>query len=484
MRVTLRTPPSLQLMLRFLPWAALIAITTGLLTFAPRDGHYGLLLAAAPFLAAAVHGAHVTAVVGALTVSVYSAVHLWLSDDFGGVWWIKFALVIAACAIAVLSSRARQRELTLDRTRDIAATLQRELLPAEAAGTATVEVCHRYTPTDTQAGVGGDWFDVIPLSGARVALTIGDVVGHGIKAAALMGRLRTAVQTLADLELAPDELLTRMDVLAARLSDEDDTRDLSATCLYLVYDPITRRATMASAGHTPPALRRPDGGVEYPELPEHPPLGMGDTAFEAATTVLAEGTIVALYTDGLLDLRRSSTEEAFARLSRALGDRTESLRQLCDHVCDTVPADADDDVALLLARVGGMDPDRVATWELPGTPEAVRSARKAVAHRLDAWNLPDQAFTTELIVTELVTNAMVHGAAPITLRLIKDDALICEVADSSHAAPHPHAVHLLDENGRGLHLVARLADRWGTRRTDDGKIVWAEQSLPVSTTTN
>jgi serine phosphatase RsbU (regulator of sigma subunit)/anti-sigma regulatory factor (Ser/Thr protein kinase) len=477
MHTALRTPPSFQLVLRLLPWIALVATTTALLVYAPRDGHYGLLLTAAPFLAAAVHGAHATAAFGAATFSLYAGVHVWLSDDYSAVWWIKIALVAAACAIAVLSSQARQRERALHRTRDIAAALQRELLPADTSGTSTVEVCHRYTPTDTQAGVGGDWFDVIPLSGARIALTIGDVVGHGIKAATLMGRLRTAVRTLADLDLPPDELLTRMDVLAARLGDADDTRDLSATCLYLVYDPVTRRATMASAGHTPPALRHPDGTVEYPELPEHPPLGMGDTAFVSTTATLDEGTVVALYTDGLLDLRRRSTEEAFAGLTRALADETQTLRQLCDHICDTIPSDADDDVALLLARVGGMDPARIATWELPADPEAVRRTRKAVAHRLESWDLEALAFTTELIATELVTNALVHAAAPISLRLIKAEALICEVADASHTAPHPHPVHALDESGRGLQLVARLSDRWGTRRTDTGKIVWAEQKI-------
>ena len=473
---TARAPRAVQLVLQTMPWAVLVALTAGLLAFAP-DGHYGLLLAAAPFIAAAVYSVHVTALVGAFTITLYSILHALLPQDFGGVWWIKFALVAAASAIAVLSSQARQRERALHRTRDIAAVLQHELLPTTTSGTSTVEVCSSYTPTDAQAGVGGDWFDTIPLSGSRVALTIGDVVGHGIHAATLMGRMRTAVQTLAELDLAPDELLARMDAMAVRLGEEDETRDLSATCLYLIYDPVTRECAVSSAGHTPPALRHPDGGVEFLELPEHPPLGMGETAFETTTLTVPEGTVIALYTDGLLDLRRHGFDETFARLTEALSADIEPLRELCDHVVETVPGDEDDDIALLLARVGGMDPDMVATWDLPADPEAVGHARKAVARRLDGWNLTDSAFATELIVTEIVTNALVHASAPIRLRLIKDTSLICEVSDSSHTSPHPRPADVFDEGGRGLQLVAQLSSRWGTRYTGAGKIVWAEQSL-------
>ena len=466
---------SVPIAVTFAPWFILAAVAAVVVVVSP-GGHYGLLMAVAPFVAAAVHGPHLTALVGAVTVSLYSALRVWLPEEIdGGIWWIKLALVVAASGSAVLITQARLRERALNRSLDIAAALQRELLPAQTAGTSTVEVCHRYIPTDTEAGVGGDWFDVIPLSGGRVALTIGDVVGHGIEAASLMGRMRVAVQTLAELDLAPDELLAHMDAAAARHAD--DMRALAASCLYLVYDPVARRCTLASAGHPPPALRHPDGTVEFPDLPEHPPLGMGETAFETTTLTLAEGTVIALYTDGLLDLRHHHTESALAPLAAALARNIDSLNRLCQYVSDSALRDSSDDAALLLARVAGLPDQRVATWALSADLEAVGRAREAVVRQLDAWGLGDSAFATELIVTELATNALIHASAPITLRLIKDASLICEISDTSHTAPHQRRARTLDEDGRGLAMVAHLASRWGVRYTDTGKTVWAEQPL-------
>ena len=150
-------------------------------------------------------------------------------------------------------------------------------------GTSTVEVSHRYIPTDSDAGVGGDWFDVIPLSGGRVALTIGDVVGHGVGAAGLMGRMRIAVQTLAELDLTPGELLARVDVEASRLIEDDDLVALSASCLFLSYDPVSRQCTLVNAGQPPPLLRDADGSVRSLDLLTHPPLGMRQIMFETTT---------------------------------------------------------------------------------------------------------------------------------------------------------------------------------------------------------
>jgi serine phosphatase RsbU (regulator of sigma subunit) len=478
----MRSAPQAQRLLlpavRTLPWLVLIGITTVLIVVMPT-GHYGLLLVIAPFIASAVHGAQITMLVGVLTVALYGFLHVVVDEDVGAVVWIKLGLVGAAAAVATLTSRARYRERELARTRDLALTLQRELLPAQSPGTSTVDLCHGYVPADTEAGVGGDWFDAVPLSGTRLALVIGDVAGHGLHAAALMGRLRTAVHTLAELDLSPDELLTRMDGLAARLNDEDDSRDLTATCLYLVYDPVTRQCTVASAGHTPPALRLPDGTVDFVQLPEHPPLGMGDTAFESVTLTLDEDTVIALYTDGVLNLRRHDTEAALARLAAALAPEAPDLKELCDRICGTVPTDSDDDVALLVARVHAMPDQQVATWRLPADPKSVRRARDAAGRQLDEWGLEELAFGTELVISELVTNALLHGSAPITLRLVKDSVLVCEISDCSHTAPHPRHARDFDEGGRGLELVAQLTTRWGTRYTDDGKTIWTEQALPA-----
>lgn len=462
--------------LPLLPSAVLVTVGVVLL-LAPPDGHYGLLVAVVPFLAAAVHGAVATALIGSLTVALFVALHLWHGEDDPDVAAIKLAFVAAAAASAVLIGQVRTRERALNRARDIALTLQQGLLPGKFPSNSAVEVCHRYAPTDAEAGVGGDWFDMIRLSSARVALVIGDVVGHGVAAAATMGRLRTAVRTLADLDLAPDELMARMDDLCVQLSDEDDMRDLGATCLYVVYDPISRCCSLTSAGHTPPVLLHTDGRAELPQLTEHPPLGVGGTPFDATELVLDEGTVIALYTDGLLDLRHRPADAALADVVDALTPTGRPLQEMCDDVYERAPAEPDDDVAVLLARVGTLRADRVATWQFPKDPESVGRARAVSVGQMELWGLCEEAFSTELVISELITNAVRYASEPITLRLINDDhALICEVSDGSSTSPHMRLPRLMDEGGRGLFIIGRLAHRWGTRYDDRGKTVWVEQT--------
>jgi anti-sigma regulatory factor (Ser/Thr protein kinase) len=474
---SVRDNPSVYLR-RALPTLLLVLCAVALVLANPT-GHYSLILAVVPLLAAAVHGVHGTAVVGTLTVATYLALRHELAETGTAVWLIKLAFIAVTTCVGLLLAQARVRERLLAHSRHLALTLQRGLLPQELPQTSAVEVCHRYLPADTRAGVGGDWFDVIQLSGARVALVIGDVTGHGIHAAATMGRLRTAVHTLADLDLSPDELLTRMDDLVVRLGDREKDHEASATCLYLVYDPISRVCSMAAAGHTPPALLRPDGSVEFPQLPEHPPLGVGGMQFESMEFTLPEGTVIALYTDGLLDLRRQHADAALDRLAGALTPGTRPLDQICDEICANAHPKADDDVALLLARTRAVADSQVAAWEYPADPRSVGEARADVCRQLSAWGLDDQAFPTELAVSELVTNAIRYASAPIALRLIRDRALICEVSDGSSTSPHLHHAQLMDEGGRGLYLVSQIADRWGTRYSCAGKTIWLEQALPA-----
>ncbi|MBV9381937.1 MAG: SpoIIE family protein phosphatase, partial [Streptosporangiaceae bacterium] len=229
------------------------------------------------------------------------------------------------------------RRFTRERTTALA--LQRSLLPQRIPRQSAVEVASRYLPASAHAGVGGDWFDVIPLSGARVALVVGDVVGHGLVASATMGRLRTAVRTLADLDLPPDELLTRLDDLVTRLSADTDgdtgkdaENDVGATCLYAVYDPVSRRCSLARAGHLLPALVSPDGAVSFLDLPAGPPLGLGGLPFESIEIELPAGSILALYTDGLIESRYQDIDLGFERLRRALARREPSLETTCDNV--------------------------------------------------------------------------------------------------------------------------------------------------------
>ncbi|MFG2894589.1 SpoIIE family protein phosphatase [Streptomyces sp. NPDC048248] len=404
--------------------------------------------------------------------------------------------ITARAAVCIDNARRYTRERTT------AVTLQRSLLPQKLARQAALEVASRYLPAVHGAGVGGDWFDVIPLSGERVALVVGDVVGHGIQASASMGRLRTAVHTLADVDLPPEELITHLDDLVTRLSAEEDGADpaaagvIGAGCLYAVYDPITRRCSLARAGRPQPSVVAPDGTVNILDVPAGPALGLGGLPFEAVEVELPEGSLLALYTDGLLgvhdhaDDAEDSADGADAgdekqgrldALHTALARPAPTLDALCDSVLDELlPERPEDDIALLLARTRALRDDQVATWDVPSEPSVVARARRLATDQLTAWGLDDAAFVTGLVVSELVTNAIRYGQHPVQLRLIHGSTLIIEVSDASSTAPHLRRARVYDEGGRGLLLVAQLARRWGTRQTPTGKTIWAEQTLPVA----
>ncbi|WP_344637495.1 SpoIIE family protein phosphatase [Kitasatospora cystarginea] len=370
---------------------------------------------------------------------------------------------------------------------EAALALQHRMLPSVLPGHPAVEVAHRYLSADSVTGVGGDWFDVIPLSGARVALIVGDVVGHGIHAAATMGRLRTAVQTLADLDLEPDEALTHLDDLVDRLASEQEEASapgsphenlIGATCLYAVYDPVTKRCTLARAGHPPPVVVTPSGTASLVDLPTGPPLGLGGLPFETAELVLAEGSTIALYTNGLIEAADQDLDETLDRLCRTLSAPHGSLQETATAVVTALLAPPlVDDTTLLIARTRALADDQVAVWQLAPEPQAAALARSLVIKQLNSWGLDEMAFTTELIATELVTNAYRYSNGPIELRLILDRTLMCEVSDGSTTAPHLRRARITDEGGRGLFLVAQLTQRWGARYTHEGKTVWTEQLL-------
>ncbi|MFB7669120.1 SpoIIE family protein phosphatase [Kitasatospora sp. NPDC056138] len=361
--------------------------------------------------------------------------------------------------------------------------LQRSLLPRGLPELSAVEVAHRYLPAES--GVGGDWFDVIPLSGTRVALVVGDVVGHGLHAAATMGRLRTAVHNFSELDLAPDEVLTHLDNLVGRLDREEDgegpasaTGIIGATCVYAVYDPTTQRCSVARAGHPPPAVVHPDGTVTFPELPAGPPLGLGGLPFETAELHLPDDSRLVLYSDGLIEDRHRDVDTALDQLRGALAHPDRSPEATCDAVLATVvPGHLVDDVTLLVARTRALHPGRIAGWDLPADPARVCEVRAAAIRKLGEWGLEEVSFAVELLLSELVTNAIRYGAEPIRVRLIHDRTLICEVHDASSTVPHLRRAASTDEGGRGLFLVAQLAQSWGTRYTAGGKVIWAECAL-------
>ncbi|WP_431036934.1 SpoIIE family protein phosphatase [Streptomyces sp. P6-2-1] len=399
---------------------------------------------------------------------------------------VSFAEELAArAAVAIDNARRFTREHSM------AVTLQRSLLPRALPEQTGLEVAYRYLPT--KAGVGGDWFDVIPLSGARFALVVGDVVGHGVHAAATMGRLRTAVHNFSALDLAPDELLAHLDELVARMDEDEENAETpggdgpvvtGATCLYAVYDQVTGVCAIARAGHPGPALVTPDGVASYPDIPGSPPLGLGSgLPIEKTELSVPPDSLLVLFTDGLVKDRERDIGTGLALLRGALAVPGRGPEETCAAVMDRllVPEPADD-VTLLVTRTRRMPPERIAEWDIPTDPAAVSRLRGEVLARLDAWGLEDLSYTTGLITSELVTNAIRYGAPPARLRLLHNGSgLICEVADSNSTAPHLRRARSSDEGGRGLFLVAQFADRWGTRYLNRGKVIWTEQLLTNGT---
>jgi PAS domain S-box-containing protein len=381
-------------------------------------------------------------------------------------------------ALSGLIAQALERGRLFDAEHAQAQALQRALLPQELPVLPAVTAAAQYLPAGRGMDVGGDWYDVIPLSADRVALVIGDVMGHGLPEAVIMGRLRTAVQTLSDLELPPDEILARLNDLVNGLGD-----DSFATCLYAIYDPTTAICSVARAGHPPLAIVRPDGRVYFADGPGDPPLGVADPPFEVVDLPVPQDSLIALYTDGLIESAECDVDMGMSRLAEMLRTHHgQDLDQLCNSLIEAMmPADRQgpDDAALLVAHLNATAPDSVATWSLPEDGQAASAARQHVRETLGAWHLNDLALTTEMLASELVANVVRHARGPARLRLLRSRSLVCEVFDGSLTTPRIRRTSWTDEGGRGLQLIAALSDRWGTRYMDTGKCIWTEQSLPA-----
>jgi serine phosphatase RsbU (regulator of sigma subunit)/anti-sigma regulatory factor (Ser/Thr protein kinase) len=415
---------------------------------------------------------------------VLGTVQVWRTDNqlpFEGEDAALLTEIVSRASLSVDNARRYTRE------HSTAVTLQRGLLPAAALAVVGLETAASYVPSAARPGVGGDWFDVIPLSSLRVALVVGDVVGHGLAASVAMGRLRTAVQTLADLDLDPGELLVHLDDLVHRLAVEagGEYHDLSgATCLYAIYDPVTGDCSMASAGHPPPLLCGPDGTVAFADLDPGPPLGVGAFPFEVAVVRLDPGSTLALYTDGLVQGADRDLSAGMALLLEHAGRirlSEHSLQEAASGLLDAATTEhPPDDVALLLARTRRVPAEDTTHWEFPNEAEAVARARRVTVDQLTGWGLEEVSFATELAVSELVTNALRYAGGPIGLRLVRGDGvLVCEVSDPSNTQPRLRRARETDEGGRGLFLVAQLTSRWGSRYGQSGKTIWTEQEIPA-----
>ncbi|MFE5112358.1 SpoIIE family protein phosphatase [Streptomyces sp. NPDC056663] len=389
--------------------------------------------------------------------------------------------VASHTALCIDNARRFTREYT------IASTLQRHQLPRYPASHSTVETAHLHVPG--AGGGGGGWFDSIPLSGARTALVVGEVAGSGIQAATTMGQLRTVIRCLAALDLQPDELLARLNDTAVFLAAERAAlppgdalhrQPFSASCVYTVYDPVTRTCTFAQAGHTPPVIILPDSSTEVPDSTPGPLLGSAEgPPFAAATTDLPDSSILALYTSAILPTPPAESDGVPTLLRDVLAQPGRPLKDLRDDILRTLrDKERPGDAVLLLARTRPFPAHSLATWFLDHDPTAAATARGHTRRTLADWNMDeDTAYAAELIVSELVTNAIRYGAPPMQLRLIKDRTLTCEVHDDSATSPRLRHARTVDEGGRGLFIVAQLAQRWGTRYTAEGKTVWSEQAL-------
>ncbi|WP_367319887.1 SpoIIE family protein phosphatase [Streptomyces sp. HUAS ZL42] len=381
---------------------------------------------------------------------------------------------------AELAARAG---LVLDNARmytyqeSVAETLQDSMLPHIPPRMAGCDIATRYLPGTLLGRVGGDWFDSVKLPGARTALVVGDVMGHGLNSAAMMGQLRTAVQTMAALDLPPAQLLRNLDDLAQRLGDT-----YLATCLYAVYDPIAGELHIANAGHIPPVLvRADDGRSELLELPTGAPIGVGGVPFEAVRVRVEPGDRLVMCTDGLVEVRGEDIGVGLATLCESAAHPAASMDDACDTIIRALNTRGGrkDDVALLMARLNGIEPDDVAEWRFSLGPAGVGRARAAVREQLYDWGLARLADSAELMVSELVTNAVRHShSRPVELRLVRGDTLLCEVDDDDHDLPTLLSAGPTDEFGRGLRVVSTLAREWGTSRTGAGKTVWFELTLP------
>ncbi|MGW7100087.1 PAS domain S-box protein [Streptomyces sp. NPDC054838] len=390
--------------------------------------------------------------------------------------------LVSAAIRDVSERKAAEEKLAelYEEQRHVALTLQRSLMgsPAQVPGMPTAS---RYFPARQGAGVGGDWFDLIPLGGGRVGVMIGDVMGRGLEAAAVMGQLRSASHALAKTGMPPWQLMRALDAVVSELPDQ------FVTCCYLVVDADAAELTVCSAGHLPVLLAAPDGNVSRLAVDVSVPLGVGEVPHHESRHTVEPGSVLALYTDGLVETPGSDIEVQLDALAAAFEKayrKADGLETVADSLLEEMLPDADenaDDVTLLLVRVPD-SPVTSRTVVLPAQPNSVGEGRRFLRSTLASWGSADDQLCDIacLLASELLSNAVNHSCGPVRLRLRQAGReLSVEVCDGSPVLPQARFASLDAESGRGLLLVDSLAEAWGTLPTAEGKAVWF--SLPFPT---
>ncbi|MFE2375324.1 SpoIIE family protein phosphatase [Streptomyces sp. NPDC059398] len=382
-----------------------------------------------------------------------------------------------------------QRAMLYEQDHDLAQGLQQAMLPRRIPEVAGGQVAVRYRSAGAGRDIGGDWYDVIPLPGSRFGMVIGDVQGHDTHAAAVMGQLRIVLRAYAAEGHSPATVIAR----ASDFLHQLDT-DRFATCLYAEVDLATGVVQLVRAGHVDPLLRAPDGTCRRVPVEGGLPLGLsaefGRLDYPVAILELDPGHTLLLFTDGLVERPGTDLDEGMERLTRLVRSGPRDLQLLADQLCEVVDewGGADDVAVLLLRRQGVEAPQtggRLQQRVAQSDPEALTAARHMVRAAVRAWGAAERADDIELAADELLTNALLHteGGAEITLRVLARPhrRLRVEVNDGSSALPRLREAGETGVSGRGLVLVARLADRWGVESRGSGKCVWSEFALPGTT---
>ena len=452
-------------------------------------------------------------------------------------------------AIASRIALAIDNAMLFEEERRTALAFQTSLLPKDPPFVDGLEVAYKYVPAKPlethgqgiQTQVGGDWYDIIPLSAGRVGIVIGDVEGRGARAAAVMGQLRAALRAFAQDDKSPAEILRRLDdwvrALGPAAAEEHGFAAAdppTVSCTYLVYDAWSRTLSFANAGHVPPLIVRGHDVSQLEIMDRGVLLGVrgkgvpGLPTYREENRYLAPGSTLVFYTDGLIDRRQRADGsghytdgEVQQMLRQAVRDAADgTVEQIAAAAETAVPGEIDDDMAVVVVRTSPVD---LASWEgqFPAEPIRVSEARRLAHETFMSWGMDiEQADLTCLLVSEVVTNVVLHaavsptprhelvlegaGAGPLgligdweiapfedglgtpagkdfTLRLRRGhEAVWVEVFDADLRLPRIRSAGESDEGGRGLYLVDQLASRWGSRPTKDGKAVWFEMPIKTS----